>query len=339
MLLVLGEMQGRKSRRPLRAPGGVRARRAATALVLGAFVLSPMTCPQSTRAGGGSGGSPPVYDPVLFVHADHLGSTTMLTCHAVYGCEEGSPLAYFRYDAFGRTKAFDAAGTAFAAGTRWTDRLFTGQRLDAEAGLYHFEARFYDPETGGFLTHDRAREDVNPYAYVQWNPVTRIDPDGNLSQLFDAPIDVAFIAYDLYNLTQAIQAGDSGAIATESAALAADVAGVFLPGTGFGLGVRSMRGADRAHDADRAGNQAADAAKGGGKWTKEVIERKAPGADGGSSRHIIENLDGKTNSVTHQVTKDGKVIHQHQTHIGRHGTQRQFPDEWVNHPKVPGGGQ
>ena len=81
------------------------------------------------------------------------------------------------------------------------------------------------------------------------------------------------------------------------------------------------------------------AAKGGGKWSKEVVTRKAPGADGATSRHILEKLDGKTNSVTHQVTKDGKVIHQHQKHIGTNGGQRQFPDEWVEFPKIPGGGQ
>ena len=80
------------------------------------------------------------------------------------------------------------------------------------------------------------------------------------------------------------------------------------------------------------------AAKGGGKWSKEVVTRKAPGADGATSRHILEKLDGKTNSVTHQVTKDGKVIHQHQKHIGTNGGQRQFPDEWVEFPKIPGGG-
>ena len=67
--------------------------------------------------------------------------------------------------------------------------------------------------------------------------------------------------------------------------------------------------------------------------------RKAPGADGATSRHILEKLDGKTNSVTHQVTKDGKVIHQHQTHIGANGGQRRFPDEWVEFPEIPGGGQ
>lgn len=99
----------------------------------------------------------------------------------------------------------------------------------------------------------------------------------NFRLLFDAPIDVAFIAYDLYNQTQAIRAGDSGGIATESAALAADVAGVFLPGTGFGLGVRSMRGADRAHGAARAGIQAVNAVKGVGEASKATskIDRGA----------------------------------------------------------------
>lgn len=68
------------------------------------------------------------------------------------------------------------------------------------------------------------------------------------------------------------------------------------------------------------------AAKRGGKWTKEVVERSSRGTDGATSRHIIEKLDGKTNSVTHPVAKDGKVIHQHQTNVGKHGTTRQFPD-------------
>jgi hypothetical protein len=77
----------------------------------------------------------------------------------------------------------------------------------------------------------------------------------------------------------------------------------------------------------------------GGKWTKDVIERRAPGADAATSRHVVEKIDGRTNSVTHQVTKDGEVIHQHQTHIGKSGTERQFPDAWVEYPNVPGEGQ
>ncbi len=103
--------------------------------------------------------------------------------------------------------------------------------------------------------------------------------------------------------------------------------------------ITGLAGAGLAYRGIVGAGSRAVAARGGGKWTKEVVTRKAPGADGATSRHILEKLDGKTNSVTHQVTKDGKVIPQHQTHIGTNGGQRQFPDEWVEFPKIPGGGQ
>jgi len=62
------------------------------------------------------------------------------------------------------------------------------------------------------------------------------------------------------------------------------------------------------------------------RLTYQVINRGAKGADGALSRHIIERLDGKTISKTHQVIKDGTIIHQHQHHIGTYGTIRQFPE-------------
>ena len=71
------------------------------------------------------------------------------------------------------------------------------------------------------------------------------------------------------------------------------------------------------------------------KTTKVTKVRPTPGRDGATSRHIIEKMDDSVNSVTHQVTKDGKIIHQHQTHAGKHGTQRRFPDEWIEYPTVP----
>jgi len=70
-----------------------------------------------------------------------------------------------------------------------------------------------------------------------------------------------------------------------------------------------------------------DAAKGGDKFTKEVVKRGKPGRDGGQSQHVIEKVNGQTTSTTHQVVKDGKLIHQHQDHVGKHGTVRRFSDE------------
>jgi RHS repeat-associated protein len=34
--------------------------------------------------------------------------------------------------------------------------MFQGQRLDEETGLYYFKSRYYDPETGRFITRDPA---------------------------------------------------------------------------------------------------------------------------------------------------------------------------------------
>ncbi len=68
-------------------------------------------------------------------------------------------------------------------------------------------------------------------------------------------------------------------------------------------------------------------AKSGDKFTTEIVKRNKPGRDGGQSQHIKEKVNGTTTSTTHQVTLDGKVIHQHQDHIGKHGTVRRFSDE------------
>ncbi len=66
----------------------------------------------------------------------------------------------------------------------------------------------------------------------------------------------------------------------------------------------------------------------------ELINRAAKGADGGISRHFIERLDGDVIPKTHQVFKDGKVIHQHQHHIGTYGTIRTFHEEWLLFPTI-----
>lgn len=142
--------------------------------------LTPLTCVRSARATGGGGGPPP--PPTFrayFVHADHLGSTTLLTCYQQgTSCADGTPRAYFRYDPYGTVRAYDAAGAAPVAGAEPTDRLYTGQRWEWSARTYDYGARVYDPRLARFLTIDPAREYVNPYAYVRWNPLRFIDPTG-----------------------------------------------------------------------------------------------------------------------------------------------------------------
>ena len=49
------------------------------------------------------------------------------------------------------------------------------KQYDEDAGMYYFNARWYDAEIGRFVTQDPARDGVNWYVYCNGNPLTRID--------------------------------------------------------------------------------------------------------------------------------------------------------------------
>ena len=50
---------------------------------------------------------------------------------------------------------------------------FTGKDWDEEVGLYYFNARWYDPELGRFISEDPVGDPNNPnlYAYARNNPL------------------------------------------------------------------------------------------------------------------------------------------------------------------------
>ena len=64
-----------------------------------------------------------------------------------------------------------------------TDKLFTGQRLDS-TGLYYYNARYYDPTIGRFISADiivpnqATPQAFNRYSYCLNNPLEYIDPSG-----------------------------------------------------------------------------------------------------------------------------------------------------------------
>jgi RHS repeat-associated protein len=72
----------------------------------------------------------------------------------------------------------------FYAGSVPTDKLFTGQRLDG-TGLYYYNARYYDPSIGRFISpdtivpHPANPQSFNRYSYCLNNPLTYIDPSGH----------------------------------------------------------------------------------------------------------------------------------------------------------------
>jgi RHS repeat-associated protein len=64
-----------------------------------------------------------------------------------------------------------------------TAKGFTGQYNDGLTGLDYYNARYYDPKAGVFLSADSVQGNgsgENPYAYVGGNPETFSDPTGQM---------------------------------------------------------------------------------------------------------------------------------------------------------------
>ena len=114
---------------------------------------------------------------LTWILTDHLGGTTV-TADA-----SGNLLSSLRYSAFGELRA--------TSGTTSTDYRYTGQRSEAEIGLYYYVARFYDPALGKFISADTIVPGAgNPvawdrYAYSSNNPINYNDPTGHAFKLDD----------------------------------------------------------------------------------------------------------------------------------------------------------
>jgi len=114
---------------------------------------------------------------LYYMLKDHLGSASVVTDAS------GTILGEQRYYPFGETR--------LTTGTIYTDKLFTGQREMAGLGIYHYQARFYSPKIGRFLSADTIvpsyanPQHLNRFAYVRNNPLRYIDPTGHMDQVDD----------------------------------------------------------------------------------------------------------------------------------------------------------
>ncbi len=119
-----------------------------------------------------AGGAMRIDGTVYYVLKDRLGSAYATTDAS------GNVVGEMRYYAFGETR--------LSTGTMFTDRLFTGQRYIAELGIYHFNARFYSPKLGRFLSADTLMsgfanpQSLNRFSYVANNPLRYTDPTGHM---------------------------------------------------------------------------------------------------------------------------------------------------------------
>ncbi|KAJ8503362.1 hypothetical protein ONZ45_g10923 [Pleurotus djamor] len=109
---------------------------------------------------------------VHYFHSDHLGSTVAVSD------DNGDIISEYQYDSFGKLKS--------RSGDDLARYKFSGKEFFD--GLYYFGARFYDPDTGRFLTLDNYPVDVrgatpatfNMYSFSRNDPINYIDMNGNV---------------------------------------------------------------------------------------------------------------------------------------------------------------
>jgi RHS repeat-associated protein len=95
----------------------------------------------------------------------------------------GAEIAEFEYDSFGNLRRSQGNDLGLTGG----DFRFQGQWLESNTDLYHFRARYYDPETGRFVSRDPVEiieyepESSNPYQFVYNNPHIYLDPSGEFT--------------------------------------------------------------------------------------------------------------------------------------------------------------
>ena len=83
--------------------------------------------------------------------------------------------------ALANTYTYDSFGNVTnSTGTLRNPFQYTAREFDQETSLYYYRARYYDAETGRFISEDPMGFDagVNFYAYVENNPINYIDPSG-----------------------------------------------------------------------------------------------------------------------------------------------------------------
>jgi RHS repeat-associated protein len=137
-------------------------------------------------------------DVVYFIHADHLGSTSLTTDIS------GTVVAETRYLPYGEER--------WITGTLVTDFTFTGQRAEAGFRLMDYNARYYDPGLGRFISADTVvpnpgnPQTLNRYAYVHDNPLRYVDPTGHQVEVVVQYAETCFAGGPCQQLVQQAQA-------------------------------------------------------------------------------------------------------------------------------------
>ena len=128
--------------------------------------------PAAIVLGPNTPGNPSGQDKLLYLEVDHLNTPRIARD------EQKRVVWRWDSDAFGNTAPNEDPD---GDGIKTTINLrFPGQYFDAESGLHYNWHRYYDPQVGRYTQPDPIGVEggLNPYAYVEGNPLSYYDPYG-----------------------------------------------------------------------------------------------------------------------------------------------------------------
>ena len=180
---------------------------------------------------------------VTWMWKDYVNSTTLTRT-------DNGANSVQRYTPWGETRT---------NGNLTTDKHYTGQIVDQRTGLAYYNARYYDPATGRFISPDRtipspgSGQSYNRYTYVDNNPAILDDPTGNCPRYlreryggavcfeYDEALRGSY-AWGAWlpeagniNLSPAISIGEVAYVAASFAPVTGEAIDVKECGSGFGL--------------------------------------------------------------------------------------------------------
>lgn len=143
-----------------------------------------------------------------YYNEDGIGSIISVTSSS------GTLNQTYTFDTFGKQTA--------SSGSLVNSFQYTGREFDAETGIYYYRARYYDPNSGRFLSEDPLGffTGVNHFSYVSNNPGIYFDPFGlycKIPWLTRVGLGAKGV-FHIYLGSSKIAAGAAATVATEGVA-------------------------------------------------------------------------------------------------------------------------